>query len=75
MIKNGIIAILLNVIYFMLLGKFYWLIMVFSVPVISAIIWMLEEAINDFKRKKAFQRRIKRKLDNIKITHTPSKVS
>ena len=75
MFKNGVIAILLNVIYFMMIGKFYWLIMVFSVPVISAIIWMLEEAINDFKRKKAFQRRIKRKLDNIKISPKPTKAS
>lgn len=76
MIKNGIIAVLLNVIYFMLLGKFYWLILIFSVPVISAVIWMIEELINDLKRKKIYQRRINRRINNIKITpNKPTKAS
>lgn len=75
MIKNGIIAILLNVIYFMLLGRFYWLIMVFSVPVISAIIWMLEEAIREIKRNKAYQRRINRRIDKAKISLTADQAS
>lgn len=73
MFKNGIIAVLLNVIYFMLLGKFYWFILIFSVPVISAVIWMIEEAINDIKRKKAYHRRINRRINNIKISPTAGK--
>lgn len=76
MFKNAVIAVLLNVIYFLLLGKFYWLILVFSVPVISAVIWMAEEMIREIKRKKAYQRRINRRINNIKIPpNKPTKAS
>ena len=75
MIKNAVIAILISIIHAMWIAEFSFFAFISLSAVFLFAIWAIEETINDFKRKLVFKRRIQKKIAQIKITHTPSKVS
>ena len=75
MFKNAVIAILSTSLYFALLGEFYFLAFISLATILFFVVRQIEEWINDFKRKLVFKKRIQKKIAEIKITHTPSKVS
>ena len=75
MFKNAVIAILVTIIHAMWIGEFSFLAFISLATILFLVVWQIEEKINEIKSMKVFQRRISRKIDEIKITHTPSKVS
>lgn len=75
MIKNTIIATLITVIYFLLLGEFILLAFICLVPFFTFVVWGIEDFILETMRKIAFKRKFKREIEQIKISPKPTKAS
>lgn len=75
MIKNAVIAILISTIHSMWIGEFSFLAFISLAAVLFFAVWAVEDAICNYKRKLVFQRRIQKKIAQIKISPTAGKAS
>jgi hypothetical protein len=76
MIKNGIIAILISALWHTTMCEFNVLTLICFASILFFVVWSIEETIREIKRKKSYQRRINRRINNIKITpNKPTKAS
>ena len=76
MIKNAVIAILLSALWHTTMCEFNALTLICFATFLFFVVWAIEEKINEIKSMKVFQRRINKKIDEIKITpNKPTKAS